>query len=65
MDPAVVKILHDAFQKTLKDPAVIAVFAQFDQPIIEMNTEQYTKYAKETFVAERKTIERLGMLNKD
>jgi tripartite-type tricarboxylate transporter receptor subunit TctC len=65
MDPAVVKILHDAFQKTLKDPAVIAVFAQFDQPIIEMNTAQYTKYAKETFVAERKTIERLGMLNKD
>jgi tripartite-type tricarboxylate transporter receptor subunit TctC len=65
MDPAVVKILHDAFQKTLKDPAVIAIFAQFDQPIIEMNTEQYTKYAKETFVAERKTIERLGMLNKD
>jgi hypothetical protein len=57
--------LHDAFQKTLKDPAVIAVFAQFDQPIIEMNTAQYTKYAKETFVAERKTIERLGMLNKD
>ena len=65
MDPAVVKILHDAFQKTLKDPAVIAIFAQFDQPIIEMNTAQYTKYAKETFVAERKTIERLGMLNKD
>ena len=65
MDPAVVKILHDAFQKTLKDPAVIAIFAQFDQPIIEMNTAQYTKYAKETFVAELKTIERLGMLNKD
>jgi hypothetical protein len=30
-----------------------------------MNTAKYTKYAKETFVAERKTIERLGMLNKD
>jgi tripartite-type tricarboxylate transporter receptor subunit TctC len=57
--------LHDAFKKTLTDPAVIAVFAQFDQPIIEMNTEQYTKYAMQTYAAERKTIERLGMLNKD
>jgi tripartite-type tricarboxylate transporter receptor subunit TctC len=65
MDPAIVKILHDAFKKTLTDPSVLSVFAQFDQPIIEMNTEQYTKYANETFVAERKTIERLGLLNKD
>jgi len=65
MDPAVVKILHDAFKKTLTDPAVLAVFAQFDQPIIEMNTEEYTKYAMQTYAAERKTIERLGMLNKD
>ena len=65
MDPVVVKILHDAFKKTLTDPAVLAVFEQFDQPIIEMNTEQYTKYARDTFVAERKTIERLGLLNKN
>jgi len=33
--------------------------------VIEMNTEEYTKYAMKTYAAERKTIERLGMLNKD
>ena len=64
MDPAVVKILHDAFMKTLDDPAVKAVFAQFDQPTIIMNTEQYTKFARESFFAEKATIERLGMANK-
>ena len=65
MDPKVVKIIHDAFKKTLDDPAVIASFAQYDQPVIYMNTADYTKYAKDSFYAEKKTIERLGMAAKD
>jgi tripartite-type tricarboxylate transporter receptor subunit TctC len=65
MDPAVVKILHDAFKKTLEDPRVINTFEKLDQTIIYMGTEEYTKFAKETFLAEKATIERLGMSNKD
>ena len=65
MDPKVVKIIHDTFKKTLDDPAVLAVFKQYDQPVIYMNTADYTKYAKDSFYAEKKTIERLGMANKD
>ena len=64
MDPAVVKTLHDAFKKVLDDPAVIATLDKFDQPAIYMDTAAYTKYARETFVAEKATIERLGMANK-
>ena len=30
--------------------------------MIYMNTEEYTKYARETFQKERKLIEQLGML---
>ena len=65
MDPKVVKIIHDAFKKTLDDPAVLASFSQYDQPVIYMNTAEYTKYAKDSFFAEKKTIERLGMAGKD
>lgn len=61
MDPAVVRTLHDAFKKTLEDPAVLASFDKFDQTVIYMDTEQYTRFARESFAAEKATIERLGM----
>ena len=64
MDPAVVKTLHDAFRKTLEDPAVLASFEKYDQSVIYMNTETYTRFARDTFAAERGTIERLGLANK-
>ena len=44
---------------------MLAIFDKYDQSVIYMNTEQYTKFARESFAAERATIERLGMLNKD
>ena len=64
MEPAVVKTLHDAFRKTLEDPAVLAMLDRFDQSVIYMGTEEYTRWARETFVTEKATIERLGMANK-
>jgi tripartite-type tricarboxylate transporter receptor subunit TctC len=64
MEPAVTQKLHDAFKATLDDPAVLATFDKFDQSVIYMNTETYTKWARETFAAERATIERLGMAAK-
>jgi tripartite-type tricarboxylate transporter receptor subunit TctC len=62
MDPAVVKTLHDAFRKTLEDPAVMATFDKYDQTVVYMNTETYTKWARETYAAERATMERLGLV---
>jgi tripartite-type tricarboxylate transporter receptor subunit TctC len=64
MDPAVVKALHDAFRKVIEDPAVLQVLDKYDQPVIYMDTAGYTKFAQDTFVAEKATIERLGMANK-
>lgn len=61
MDPAITRQLHDAFRKTLEDPAVLAMFEKFDQTVIYMGTEQYTQWARATFQAEKATIERLGM----
>jgi tripartite-type tricarboxylate transporter receptor subunit TctC len=64
MDPAVVETLHEAFRRTLNDPAVLAAFDKYDQSVIYMNTAQYTRFARETFAAEKATIERLGMAYK-
>ena len=64
MDPAITAKIHDAFKKTLDDPAVLATFEKYDQPVIYMGTEAYTKFARESFVSEKATIERLGMANK-
>ncbi len=64
MNPAVTRTLQDAFKRTLDDPAVLAALEKFDQPIIYMGTEDYTRFARETFVAEKATIERLGMAAK-
>lgn len=64
MDPAITRTLHDAFKKTLEDPAVVATFDKYDQSVIYMDTETYTKWARETYAAEKATIERLGMAMK-
>ncbi|MBI5274980.1 MAG: tripartite tricarboxylate transporter substrate binding protein [Burkholderiales bacterium] len=64
MEPAVVKTIHDAFRKTLEDPAVIASFDKYDQSTIYMDTATYTRWARETYEAEKATIERLGLAQK-
>ena len=61
MNPALTRTLQDAFKRTLDDPAVLATLDKFDQSVIYMGTEEYTRFARETFVAEKATIERLGM----
>lgn len=61
MDPAVTKTLHDAFKKTLEDPAVLASLEKFDQSVIYLNTADYTKFAAENYVKEKALIERLGL----
>ena len=64
MDPALVRKIHDAFKKTLEDPAVLASFDKYDQTVIYMGTEEYTKFIRETYAKEKATIERLGLAMK-
>ncbi|MFT3799992.1 MAG: tripartite tricarboxylate transporter substrate binding protein [Burkholderiaceae bacterium] len=61
MAPELVKTIHDAFKQTLSDPKVLQTLERYDQTVNYMSTEQYTKYAMETFEAERKTMDRLGL----
>lgn len=64
MDQAVVRRLHDAFRRTLEDPAVLATFEKFDQSVIYMNSADYEKFIREQYVKEKAMIERLGLAAK-
>jgi tripartite-type tricarboxylate transporter receptor subunit TctC len=61
MDPKVVKILHDAFKKAMDDPKVLSMLERYDQPVIYMNGEDYTKFARKTMEEEKPLIDRLGL----
>lgn len=61
MEPAIVNRLQEAFRKSLEDPQVVTLLDRFDQPVIYMDSAGYTKFAQETFAAEKATIERLGL----
>ena len=64
-DPAVVKVLHDAFNAALAEPGVQAAFERFMLPILPMSSVDYEAFAKRTVEAERLTLARLGLLRKD
>lgn len=64
IEPAITKQLHDAFKKSLEDPTVLASFEKYEQPVIYMNTEDYTRFQREQYVKERAVIERLGLMLK-
>ncbi|MDH4114644.1 MAG: tripartite tricarboxylate transporter substrate binding protein [Burkholderiaceae bacterium] len=61
MDPAVVRTLHDAFRKALDDPKVLALLDRLDQPLVYMNSDDYSKFARQTYETEKATVERLGL----
>jgi tripartite-type tricarboxylate transporter receptor subunit TctC len=61
MDPLVVRKLQDAFKKTLSDPAVLAAFEKYDQPVIYMDSEAYTQFILASYVKEKRIIEKLGL----
>jgi len=64
MEPKVVKILHDAFKRTLDDPEHMKVLAQLDQVYWYKSSDDYRQWAADTLKSERATIERVGLLAK-
>ncbi len=59
--PAVIEVLHDAFKAALLDPAHIAELAKYDQDPAYLGSEDYGRAMKDTFAAERRVVERLGL----
>jgi tripartite-type tricarboxylate transporter receptor subunit TctC len=56
-----VKIIHDAFRKTLEEPQILALLEKYDQVPAYLGSEDYSRFVK-SLVAEQKTmIEKLGL----
>jgi len=64
MDPKVVKILHDVIRKAMEDPVYLKTIERLDQEPWYLGTEDYARYARETYAKEKAAIERLGLARK-
>jgi len=64
MDPAITKVLHDAFKKAMEDPKHIEVLGQLNQAMWYRNGDDYRKWAAETYTKDKALIERLGLAGK-
>ena len=58
---AVVQMLHAAFKTAMHDPAHVAELARYDQELAYLGPEDYGQVMRETFQAERRVVERLGL----
>jgi tripartite-type tricarboxylate transporter receptor subunit TctC len=64
MDPKLVRALHDAFKKALDDPEHLKMLEQLDQDYWYKTSDEFAKWAADTFAADRALIERVGLLAK-
>ena len=64
MDPAIVKTLHDAFKKAMDDPKHLELLAQLNQDPWYKSSDDYAKWARETFAKEKRLIDKLGLAGK-
>jgi tripartite-type tricarboxylate transporter receptor subunit TctC len=61
MAPGIVKTLHDAFKAALFDPQHIAELAKYDQELVYLGSDDYGRAMRDTFAAERRVVEKLGL----
>jgi tripartite-type tricarboxylate transporter receptor subunit TctC len=65
IDPKIVQILHDAFKKSLEDPATIAALERYDMVPSYKSTEDYNKFVKQVIEQETAALSKIGLLKKD
>src|SRR5262249_23473946 len=61
MDPAVVKIIHDAFKRGAEDPVYLEAAAKLDQEPAYMSSDEFRRYAAAQLIEQKKLIEELGL----
>jgi tripartite-type tricarboxylate transporter receptor subunit TctC len=64
MDPGLVKTLHDAFKRGMEDPIHTSVLEKYDQDLWYLSSADYARYARETFAAEKATMDRMKQQTK-
>jgi tripartite-type tricarboxylate transporter receptor subunit TctC len=61
MDPAVVRVIHDAFRLAVHDPAHLAVLARFDMPVRYLGPEDFANEAVGLMQEARRIVQELGL----
>jgi tripartite-type tricarboxylate transporter receptor subunit TctC len=63
MDPMIVKILHDAFQKGMQEPAFGTVMTELDQEFLYRSTGDYRADVTKQIAEQKRLVEELGLKN--
>ncbi len=61
LDPAVVKILHDAFRQAMQEPSFDRLLDKVGMESFYMSGETYAKWTRQAFEDEKKAVQRLGL----
>ncbi len=61
MDAALVRRIHDVFKQAMEMPSHVEALARYDQTLLHMSPEQYTRFAEETFRREKALVDKLGL----
>lgn len=64
MDPKVVARLHDAFKKSLDEPASVEMMERLSMVPNYKSTADYVAFVKEQIATERALVEQLGLAKK-
>jgi len=56
-----VRVLHDAFRDSLRDPAHLAVLERFDMPLMYVDGVEYVRYAREFYEQDSAMVRRMGL----
>jgi tripartite-type tricarboxylate transporter receptor subunit TctC len=58
----IVQMLHDAFKAAMVEPAHVAELAKYDQEVNYLGPADYARSLREAYAAEKRNVERLGLL---
>lgn len=61
MDPAIMRILHDAFKRGMEDPDHLRVMQSLDQELDYMDSATYDAFARRSFEEMRGVVERFNL----
>ena len=61
MDPKVVATLHDAFRAAMKDTEFLKTLERHEMMPAYVSGADYLRWARERFVYEKASVERLGI----
>jgi len=64
MDPNVVKIIHDAFSKAMREPEHLAALDLLNQDIVEMSSDEFRRFAMDSFERQKALVEKFGLAQK-